>query len=158
MCYWWQPPRVISVFRVGRYWIIFRVIFLVRCVNCLHLVPGTCDSESIDGGSPEAHGFGPKRSKDLGTHRFREDIGFLLGRFLRQNPGRKPSILKVSFRDAMTWHTAEGSRLSIPDFVDRTVKSYVETIPVGKSPLSCSVELLSLDKDLQSDDEPTHFE
>ena len=89
----------------------------------------------------------------MGTERFREDISEALKRCFRDNPGQKPTILKVNFRDAMAWHTHEGSKLPIGDFVEKDVKAYASSIPFQKSTVQCLIGLLNV-----NDDSPTHFE
>jgi hypothetical protein len=89
----------------------------------------------------------------MGTERFREDVSESLRKYVKSNSGQKPEQLKVNFRDAMAWHERESSGLSVQDFVEKDVKSYVNSIPFQKSVLNCSVKLLGVD-----DESSTRFE
>lgn len=83
----------------------------------------------------------------MGTDRFREDVSKALKVYLNNCAGQRPRRLKVNFRDAMAWHTKEGSTALISDFVRTDVKAYVNSIPSHGSTLECDVELLNVDDD-----------
>jgi hypothetical protein len=89
----------------------------------------------------------------MGTQDFKADVSEALKKFARNNLGQTPSVLKVSYQDAMAWHAGAGSTLGIPPFVNQAVKTYLETIPFQQSPLRCSILLLNVE-----DRTPTRFE
>ena len=89
----------------------------------------------------------------MGTQDYKADVSEALRRFAKSDPGQAPSVLKVNYQDAMTWHNQAGSKLATTAFVDQEVKAYMDTIPFQKSRLRCSIKLLDVD-----DQTSTHFE
>jgi hypothetical protein len=94
----------------------------------------------------------------MATDNFREDVSVAFREFVQRNKGKRPSVLKVPYEDAMIWHVAASARESvspkIEDFVAKTVNWYVHTLPLNHQPLEdCSAVLLAVDSG-----EKIHFE
>ena len=94
----------------------------------------------------------------MATDDFREDISVTFRKFVQRNKGKRPSVLKVPYEDAVIWHVAAFARESVPskieEFVAKTVNRYVHTLPLNHQPLEdCSAVLLAVDSG-----EKIHFE
>ena len=90
----------------------------------------------------------------MATDDYRDDVSVALRRFVQSNEGRRPSVLKVTYEDAMVWIAAEHSEKTPQEFVHQDVKKFVHTISLNHQILTdCSVELLTVDSG-----EESHFE
>jgi hypothetical protein len=104
------------------------------------------------GSSFELHGCAD--GKTMATDRFKEEVIEELKRFEKRTGGSKvPAVLKVNYRDAMSWHYKERSDLVIPAFVDRVIRQFVTSLRCRGQTLQSDTELMDVDSV-----EQTHFE
>ncbi len=67
--------------------------------------------------------------KTVATDRFKEEVIEELKRFEKRTGGSKvPAVLKVNYRDAMSWHYKERSDLVIPAFVECVIRQFVRSL------------------------------
>lgn len=83
----------------------------------------------------------------MATEDFKSEISAALRKFIKANPNRCPSLLRVPHEDALVW----GSRKYVEE---GAVLEYVRTLRCNQKPLvDCRVEVLTAEGT-----EGTHFE
>jgi hypothetical protein len=95
----------------------------------------------------------------MGTDRFMDDISAELRKFIAANKEKQPSVLIVSFEDALVWYNAarlkDDIRCGPKEFVELgAVKDYVQSLPWKQQNLkNCRITVLAVDSR-----QKTHFE
>jgi hypothetical protein len=82
----------------------------------------------------------------MATQDFKSEISAALSKFIKANPNKCPSVLKVPHDDALMW----GSK---KDVEEGSVLEYVRTLRCGQKSLGdCKVEVMTAESN-----EGTHF-
>ncbi len=87
----------------------------------------------------------------MATDDFKGDISAAIKKFIQRNKSGVPRVLKITAEDAMTWHSAVGTRESTHDFLEHRVRPYLATVSCNKQKLRhCRIELLTGDSGEQT--------
>jgi len=82
----------------------------------------------------------------MATLDFMDDVSVAFRKYIQGHGVKRPSVLKVTYEDALFWHGAAHTAESTPEFVERNVKPYVQTLPLNRHRLEdCRVVLVGVD-------------